>query len=154
MRKNRTRDPEIKSAKLVHGTTAGRHMQPASCVNNRTWGPKKGPKKRKKDRNQTPPSIFLRAFLVPFLRLGKRMRTWRGCGRLRQEAGGATIEPKLFAIWASALRSWNPGSRGHLAPSVVAAGSEPGPEQGLRRQRCQRPRLGMIYLLQRSWTLC
>ena len=33
-----------------------RHMQPASCVNNKTWGPKKeGTKTKKKDRNKTPP---------------------------------------------------------------------------------------------------
>ena len=33
-----------------------RHMQPASCVNNKTWGPKKEETKtKKKDRNKTPP---------------------------------------------------------------------------------------------------
>ena len=41
-------DPEIKSAKIVHGTTAGRHMQPASCGNNRTWGPTKRTKQQKR----------------------------------------------------------------------------------------------------------
>ena len=87
-------DPEIKAAKIVHGTTAGRHMQPASCVNNRTWGP---PKKRTKKQkanlnlNKTPPS-----------RRSDGVKTARNHAVRPQ---GTVTKPPMPALWASAHSS-------------------------------------------------